>query len=244
MKGYDAASYGDSIADVYDALYGDVATGPAIDALIALAAAGPILELGIGNGRLALPLVQRGMPVDGIDASKEMVKSLRSKPGGEQLTITMGDFADFDLGKTYSLIFVAFNTLFALRSQAEQVGCFEAVSRHLADGGAFVVEAFVPDVTRFSRDQRVDASEIALDRVIIDVTHHDPVAQEVASQHILITEQGIRLLPVLARYAYPSELDLMARLAGLQLDERWADWDRSPFSAGSEKHVSVYRPGR
>ena len=243
MKGYDAASYGDNIADVYDALYGDVDTRPAIDALTALAAMGPILELGIGTGRLALPLVQRGLRVDGIDASQEMVKSLRRKPGGDQLTVSMGDFTDFDLDKTYALIFVAFNTLFNLRSQAEQVSCFEAVSRHLTSDGAFVVEAFVPDVGRFSRNQRINASEIAIDKVIIDVTHHDPVAQEVASQHILITEQGIRLLPVLARYAYPSELDLMARLAGLQLDERWADWDGSLFSSGSEKHVSVYRPG-
>jgi hypothetical protein len=137
---------------------------------------------------------------------------------------------------------LAFNTLFNLRSQAEQVSCFEAVSRHLTSDGAFVVEAFVPDVARFSRNQRINASENAIDNVIIDVTHHDPVAQEVASQHILITEQGIRLLPVPARYAYPSELDLMARLAGLQLDERWADWDGSPFSSGSEKHVSVYGP--
>jgi hypothetical protein len=130
----------------------------------------------------------------------------------------------------------------ASRLTAEQVSCFKAVARHLADGGAFVVEAFVPDAARFDRRQGVRASEIAMDKVIIDVTHHDPVSQTVISQHVLITEQGIRLLPVLARYAYPPELDLMARLAGLQLEERWGDWDRSPFSTGSDKHVSVYRP--
>jgi SAM-dependent methyltransferase len=242
VKGYDAASYGDSIADLYDALYGDLDSGPAIDALIGLAPTGPILELGIGTGRLALPLARRGVEVDGIDASPEMVQSLRRKPGGTELVATVADFADFELPKTYQLVFVAFNTLFNLQSQAEQVSCFKAVARHLADGGAFVVEAFVPDAARFDRRQGVRASEIAMDKVIIDVTHHDPVSQTVISQHVLITEQGIRLLPVLARYAYPPELDLMARLAGLQLEERWGDWDRSPFSTGSDKHVSVYRP--
>ncbi|MGZ5383925.1 MAG: class I SAM-dependent DNA methyltransferase [Acidimicrobiia bacterium] len=242
MDGYNEASYGDNIADLYDSLYDEMDSGPAIEVLSDLAAEGPVLELGIGTGRLALPLTRCNVEVDGIDASSEMVQSLRGKPGGNELEVTVGDFADFDLPKTYRLVFVAFNTFFSLRSQAEQVSCFKAVARHLAAGGAFVIETFVPDVARFSRQQRVKVSEIAMDKVIIDVTHHDPVSQRVVSQKVLITENGIRLLPVLARYAYPAELDLMALLAGLQLEERWGDWDRAPFSAGSDKHVSVYRP--
>jgi SAM-dependent methyltransferase len=242
MEGYDAASYGDSIADLYDSLYGDLDTGPATETLVALAAGGPVLELGIGTGRLALPLASRGVKVDGLDASPAMVDSLRHKPGGTELEVHIGDFADFELGRTYQLIFVAFNTLFNLRSQEEQVSCFAAVAGHLTKDGAFVVEAFVPDLSRYPGNQRVNASNVETDKVIIDVSHHDPVSQVISSQNIMITELGIRLLPVLARYAYPSELDLMAHLAGLQLEARWADWDRSPFIAGSDKHISVYRP--
>lgn len=244
MEGYDASTYGDRVAELYDSLYSGIDTGPAVDNLSELAAGGPVLELGIGTGRLALPLAARGLQVDGIDASQAMVDSLRAKPGGTDLDVTIGDFSDFELDKMYQLIFVAFNTLFNLRNQEEQLACFAAVARHLSQTGVFVVEAFVPDVARFSRNQRVNASEVALDKVIIDATHHDPVAQQLANQHVLITEDGIRLLPVLARYAYPAELDLMARLAGLRLTERWGDWDKSPFTADSGKHVSAYRPTR
>lgn len=244
MENYDASTYGDRIADLYDDMYGDFDPEPAVAVLAELAQEGRVLELGIGTGRLALPLTARGVSVDGIDASGAMVDKLRSKPGGAALDITIGDFADFDLDRSYQLIFVAFNTFFGLADGVQQMSCFAAVSRHLSAGGAFVVEAFVPDLTRFDRNQRVGLSSIDDDRVVLDVSRHDPVAQRVVSQHIVITEAGIRLLPVVVRYAYPPELDQMAERAGLVCVERWNDWDRSPFDAANGKHISVYRPTR
>ena len=242
MKDFEASTYGDRIASHYDAFYGDSGTGSAISTLVDLASGGAVLELGIGTGRLALPLIELGLEVHGIDASAAMINELRSKPGGSSIPVTVGSFAEFDLGKSFSLVFVAFNTFFGLRNQEEQVSCFAAVARHLMPGGAFVIEAFVPDLSRFDRNQRVGVSEITSDQVIIDVSRHDRAAQQVASHHVAISAEGIALFPVLVRYSYPPELDLMARLAGLRLDVRWAGWDRSVFGAESGNHVSVYRP--
>jgi SAM-dependent methyltransferase len=244
MEDYHASTYGDRIAPLYDDMYGDFDPGPAVAMLADLAQDGPVLELGIGTGRLALPLAARGVPVDGIDASAAMVDRLRSKPGGAGLDISMGDFADFHLDRSYQLIYVAFNTFFGLADGTQQMSCFAAVARHLSKGGRFVIEAFVPDLTRFDRNQRVSLSSIDADRVVLDASLHDPVAQRVISQHIVITEAGIRLIPIVVRYAYPSELDLMAERAGLQCVERWNGWDRSPFDATTGKHISVYRPSR
>jgi hypothetical protein len=182
------------------------------------------------------------LEVDGIDASAAMVAEMRRKPGGSTIPVAIGSFDEFDLSKRFSLIFVAFNTFFGLRTQEEQVSCFAAAAKHLLPGGAFVIEAFVPDLSRFDRNQRVGVSDITSERVILDVSRHDRAAQQVASHHVALTGEGIALFPVLVRYAYPSELDLMARLADLRLDVRWADWDGSPYGAESHKHVSVYRP--
>ena len=240
---YGPATYGDRIAGVYDEFYaqadsGDVATAVAF--LSSLAGAGPALELGIGTGRIALPLASAGVEIHGIDASQAMVERLRAKPGGRAIPVTIGDFADFSLDATFTLIYVPFNTFFALLTQDDQVSCFRAVARHLTPKGVFVIEAFVPDLARFDREQRVSATRVEPDLVSLDVTVHDPIAQTSDSQHVLLREDGVRLYPVKIRYAYISELDLMARVAGLRLRERWADWDRSPLTSGRQKHISVW----
>jgi hypothetical protein len=241
---YRPATYGDRIAGVYDELYaevpytGDVATTVAF--LTSLAGAGPALELGIGTGRVALPLAATGVEVHGIDAPEAMVERLRAKPGGDVIPVTISDFADFSLDTRFTLIYIPFNTFFALLTQDDQVNCFRTVARHLTPEGAFAIEAFVFDATRFDRGQRVSAINVETDRIALDVTQNDPIAQRSDSQHVIVAEDGIRFYPVKLRYAHISELDLMARLAGLRLRERWADWDRSPLTSGSQKHISVW----
>jgi SAM-dependent methyltransferase len=241
MEGYGKATYGDEIADVYDAFYeAALDTEAAIETLAQLAGAGPVLELAIGTGRLALPLARRGLPVQGIDVSERMVAKLRAKPGGDAIPVVMGDFADVPVEGRYRLVFVAFNTLFGLSTQADQVRCFENVAAHLTDDGVFVVEVFVPDLARFDRDQRVEVYRIEMGRVMLTASRHDRVEQRIETQQIVVTNTGARLYPVSLRYAFPSELDLMGRLAGLRLRDRWAGWQREPFTAQSGRHVSVY----
>jgi SAM-dependent methyltransferase len=215
-------------------------TDAAVAFLVELARAGPALELAIGTGRIALPLAERGIDVHGIDASEAMVARLRSKQGGERIPVTIGDFADVPIEGRYTLVYVVFNTLFALQTQEAQIRCFRNVAACLADDGVFVVEAFVPDLSRFDRDQRIETERVGLDQVWLGAARHHPVEQRVESQHVLLSEQGIRFYPVQIRYAYPSELDLMARLAGLQLRARFGGWRREPFTAASAMHVSVY----
>jgi SAM-dependent methyltransferase len=209
--------------------------------LAELAGAGRALELGIGTGRVALPLSERGVEVHGIDASESMMEKLRSKPGGERIPVTLKDFADADVEGAFSLVFVVFNTFFALVNQEDQLRCFRAVSERLTPDGVFVLEAFVPDLARFGRyHQRVEAGDLSLDRVRLEVARHDPVTQRIDGQHVVISEKETKLYPVHLRYAWPSELDLMARLAGLRLRERWGSWRRDPFNESSERHISVY----
>jgi SAM-dependent methyltransferase len=242
MPEYDETTYGERIADVYDTLSEvPTDTSEAVAMLAELAAGGRVLELGIGTGRLALPLRQRGIDVEGIDASPAMVQRLRSKPGGGEVPVTLGSFATFKVDGRFSLIFVAFNTFFALLSQEDQLGCFGAVAAHLEPGGAFLIEAFVPDLSRFDRGQRLQATDVEVALVRIDAARHDPVGQRIVAQHMVLTEAGTRLYPVQLRYCWPSELDLMARLAGLRLESRLGGWLREPFTAASGKHVSIYR---
>jgi SAM-dependent methyltransferase len=239
---YEASTYGDRIASIYDELIeGKFDTEGAVSFLAELAEGGPALELGIGTGRVALPLADRGVELYGIDASEAMVEKLRSKPGGDRIPVTLKDFADVGVEGTFSLVFVVFNTFFALVNQDDQVRCFQAVSERLTPNGVFVLEAFVPDVTRFGRyHQRVEAGDLSLDRVRLEVSRHDPVTQRIDGQHVVISEKETNLYPVHLRYAWPSELDLMARLAGLRLRERWSSWRRDPFNESSERHISVY----
>ncbi len=241
---YDASTYGERIAGVYDAWQTEI-SGPdsvavPVTLLAELARRGRALELGIGTGRIALPLAARGIEVHGIDASEAMLARLRAKPGGERIPVTVGDFTDVSAEGAFSLVYVVFNTFFALLTQDEQVRCFQNVAARLAGDGVFVIEAFVPDPARFHLGGVVHPSVVEPDRVRLDVTSHDAVQQRVTSQHIEIAEGGIRLYPVQLRYAWPAELDLMARLAGLRLRHRWSGWRREPFTATSPGHVSVY----
>ncbi|MCA1845411.1 MAG: class I SAM-dependent methyltransferase [Actinobacteria bacterium] len=244
MENYDASTYGDRIAEFYDDLYETVMdTTATVDLLEELARKGRALELGIGTGRVAVPLAARGVQVEGIDASEAMVEKLRRRPGGEAIPVTMGDFADVEVEGVFSLVYVPFTTFFALPSQTEQIRCLRNVAAHLEPGGSFVLDAFVPDIRRFHGGQSVSAPKVEADRIMLDVARHDPVSQTIHSSHILLSERGVRLVPVMIRYAWPAELDAMALVAGLTLAERYADYARRPFQATSARHVSIYRSG-
>lgn len=236
---YNESTYGDHIAEIYDQWH-PVASPKMVAALTHLAGAGPVLELGIGTGRVALQLFAQGIEVHGIDSSVAMVEKLRVKPGGDRIPVTIGNFAEVGVDRKYSLIFVAFNTFFALGFQEEQVQCFANVAGRLLPGGLFVIEAFVPDPTRFTRGQVVQASRIENDEVRLEASRHDVLTQRVVSQHVIIAEAGIKLYPIQIRYAWPAELDLMARLAGMHLRERWSNWLGEPFTAESTNHISIY----
>jgi SAM-dependent methyltransferase len=194
----------------------------------------------VGTGRIALPLSERGIDVHGIDASEEMVARLRSKPGGERIPVSLGDFADVPIEGQYSLVYVVFNTLFALQTQEEQVRCFENVAAHLAEGGLFVVEAFVPDLTRFDRNQRTETEQVGIDYAWLGLARHYPVEQRVEGQHVFLSSEGTRFYPVYIRYAYPSELDLMGQLARLRLRDRFDGWRSKPYTGPTGSCVSVY----
>jgi SAM-dependent methyltransferase len=241
MDEYRPETYGDRIADVYDHFHTlPQDTEDAVAALAELAGGGPVLELAIGTGRLALPLAERGLEVHGIDASAAMVAKLREKPGGDAIPVTIGDFADVGVDGLYPLILIGFNTFFALLTQDDQLRCFANVAGHLAEHGRFVLEAFFPDLGRFDRGQRPNVTIVEVDEVLLDTARHDPVTQRIDSAHVVLSEGGVRFYPIRLRYAFPSELDLMARLAGLELKERWGGWRREPFTAQSARHVSVY----
>ncbi|MFN2586770.1 MAG: class I SAM-dependent methyltransferase [Actinomycetota bacterium] len=245
MEGYDASTYGDRIADVYDEMYEDLFDrDEVVEVLAGLAGGGRALELAIGTGRIALPLAARGVEVHGIDASEAMVAKLRSKPGADAIPVTMGHFGEVAVEGSFALVYVVFNTLFALETQEEQVACFANVARVLEPGGCFVVEGFFPDVARFDRGQRVDATRVQVDRVMLDVSRHDPVDQTVLSQHVVIAQDRTFLYPVSLRYVWPSEMDLMARLARLRLRNRWGGWKGEPVTSQTQKVVSIYElPG-
>jgi hypothetical protein len=240
MKDYEPImSFGEDIARTYDEVpRGD--ENAAVAFLEKLADGGPALELAIGTGRIALPLAARGIRVDGIDVSPAMVAQLRAKPGGDRISVTIGDFADVPVPGTYRLIYVVFNTLFNLLTQEDQVRCFENVAAHLTEDGSFVIEAGSPaSLYRLRDDQYVDAESIEVDTVQLDVLRHDPAKQMLDESHVSISSTGVRLNPIVQRYAWPAELDLMARIAGLRLKERWDDWNREPFT-GKHDVVSVY----
>ncbi len=244
MKGYDATTYGERLAGAYDDYVRDKFDEVAeVALLVELARGGRVLELGVGTGRVAIPLAQAGLEVHGIESSPAMVAELRAKPGGEAVGVTMGDFADVDAPGPFSLCLAVFSTLFMLPSQDAQVRCFANVARRLQPGGVFVVEVFVP---RFdgSDDQSLKVLRTELDSVLLEASRVDTVEQRVDIQRIVLRERGVELFPSSVRYAHPSELDLMARLAGLTLRDRWSGWRRQSFSADSVWSLSVYeRPG-
>ena len=239
MNTYREDTYGEHIAGIYDEWYPEYDQA-ALDVLVELAQGGPVLELGIGTGRYALPLQAKGLAVHGIDASPAMVARLRAKPGGERITVTMGNFADVAVEGSYPLICILFNTFFALTTQDEQVRCLQNVARHLSPGGLFVLEGFVPDLGRYSGGQSLRTVTVGDDWVRIDAALLDPVNQVVSVQQIVLSGEGVRLYPIRLRFVWPAELDLMARLAGMRLKERWGDWNGTAFSATSARHVSVF----
>ena len=248
MKDYEPImSFGEDHAEAYDDIQRFSKTpsrseqAAAVAFLERLAGGGPALELAIGTGWIALPLAACGIRVDGIDFSPSMVAQLRAKPGGEQVSVTIGDFADVPVPGTYRLIYVVANTLFNLLTQDDQVRCFENVAAHLTDDGAFLIEAFRPDFLYRLRDQQyVDAEAVEVAEVRLDVARHDPMTQLLEESHVSLSRGGVRLNPIVTRYAWPSELDLMARIAGLRLKERWGGWDRSPLTSTSRIVVSIY----
>jgi SAM-dependent methyltransferase len=243
MEGYEAETYGERIADIYDHTVRPASeVGPTVDVLTNLAGPGRALELGIGTGRVAIPLKDRGVKVEGIDISPAMVARLRAKPGGNTFPVSIADFEDVAVEGRFELIYVLFNTFFALLTQDQQVRCFAKVAEHLISTGKFVIEAFVPDMTLFDRGQRVSAVDVGVQQVRLDVSRLDVASQRVDSAHIHLAETGLELYPVAIRYAWPTELDLMARLAGLQLQRRWSGWNGEPFNSDSKLHVSVYSP--
>ena len=241
MRGFDPfKAFGAEVAASYD----DSPRGDEVETVAffeRLAKGGPVLELAIGTGRIGLPLSERGVRVDGVEISPEMVARLRAKPGGDKIAVTIGDFADVPVEGDYRLIFVVFNTFFNLLTQDDQVRCFENIAAHLADDGVFAIEAETPNqYLRLRNNQYVDAERIEADEVRFDVARFDPVTQLLDESHVALTRDGVRLSPIVTRYAWPSELDLMARIAGLRLKERWSGWRNELFTADSRRHVSVY----
>ncbi|MFD6714074.1 methyltransferase [Micromonospora sp. TSRI0369] len=236
----DPGLFGRLWADTYDGP-GNPDPAPAVDFLAPLADGGPVLELAVGTGRVALPLAARGLTVEGVEASPEMVAHLRAKPGGADLPVTIGDMADVPVTGPYRLVFLVFNTLFNLVSEERQAACFRNVARVLAPGGAFVIETFVPDPADFDRDEQIQVREVTEDSATIRLHRYDRAAQTFVRQTVTFDASGVHLKPFAMRYAWPEQVDELAERAGLQLTERYADWDRSPFDADSRSHISVYR---
>ncbi|ONK09764.1 class I SAM-dependent methyltransferase [Streptomyces sp. MP131-18] len=240
MSGLNDPSFFDRYAHEYDE--GNAPDpAPAVDFLAGLVpAGGRALELAVGTGRVALPLAARGVAVEGVEGSAAMAERMRAKPGGTAVPTVIGDMADVPVTGPFALAYLVFNTLFNLPDQARQVDCFRNVAEVLQPGGVFVIECFVQDVTEFDRGQRVATRALSKDAVHMEFLLHDPVEQAVTYQRVAFDAQGTTLRPLRLRYCWPSELDLMAEVAGMRLRQRYGDWDRSPFTAASRKHVSVY----
>ena len=229
-----AARYDESAAEMFDPAVVD----PVVDLLVELAGSGRALELGIGTGRIALPLAHRGVPVHGIELSNAMVARLRAKPGGGDIGVTIGDFATTTVEGTFSVAYVVFNTIGNLTTQAAQVACFRNVAAHLEPGGCFVVEVVIPELQRLPPGETARVFHASETRWGID--EYDVAAQRLTSHHFEIVDGRVEHQSLPFRYAWPSELDLMAELAGMRLRERWSGWKREPFTSESREHVSIW----
>jgi SAM-dependent methyltransferase len=236
----DPGLFGRQWAATYDGP-GNPDPTPAVDFLAGLAAGGPALELAIGSGRVAVPLAERGVAVDGIEASQEMVDLMRDKPGGDAIRVVVGDMADVAVTGPYPLVYLVFNTLFNLTGAGRQEECFRNVARVLAPGGAFVVEAFVPDPADFDRDEQIQVRSVTETSVTIRVHRYDRAAQTFLRQTITFENGDVQLKPFGMHYRWPEQIDELATAAGLHLESRYANWHRDPFRADSQHHVSVYR---
>jgi hypothetical protein len=234
-----AARYDDSDAEMFE----PEAIDPVVEFLAALAGCGPALELGIGTGRIALPLTRRGVRVHGIDLSSAMVARLKAKPGAEAIGITIGDFATTTVEETFSVAYLVFNTIMNLTTADEQIACFRNVAGHLEPGGCFVIEVGIPALQRLPPGETVRAFQVSGTRLGFD--EYDLASQRLISHHYSIVDGELDVVSIPFRYVWPSELDLMARIAGMTLRERWSGWRREPFTSESTKHVSVWqRPER
>ncbi len=233
-----AARYDQSAADMFEPAVVD----PVVDLLADLAGDGAALELGVGTGRIALPLSNRGVRVHGIDLSDAMVARLRAKPGAEQIGVTIGDFATTTVEGRFSVAYLVFNTINNLTTQDEQVACFQNVAAHLEEHGCFVIEVGLPDLQRLPPGETVRPFEVSATRLGFD--EYDVVSQGLISHHYTVVDGTLEIVSMPFRYVWPSELDLMARLAGMTLHNRWSGWNREPFTSDSRKHVSVWeKPG-
>ena len=243
VRGYDDASYGDAFADVYDDWYAGITdVDSTVATLAALAKGGRVLELGVGTGRLAIPLAATGLEVHGIDSSAAMLQRLAAKPGAAAVHVVLGDMADDLPSGPFTLAFVAYNTFWNLLTEARQQSCFEQVAQRLTPDGVVVVEAFVPDPSLHDPPSQVSVRSLAVDRVVLSVTQAR-VDEQLAEGHFIdITEAGgVRLRPWSIRWVTLQQLDAMATTAGLALADRWEAFDKSPFGPTSARHVSVYR---
>ena len=233
-----AAQYDEQSAEMFEPAVVD----PAVDFLADLAGQGAALELGIGTGRIALPLARRGIRVHGIDLSAAMVARLRAKPGAEQIAVTIGDFATTRVEGRFSLAYLVFNTIGNLTTQDEQVACFQNAAAHLEPGGCFVIEVGVPQLQRLPPGETIRA--FALSPTHLGFDEYDVASQGLISHHYLVEDGKLDASSLPLRYVWPSELDLMARLAGMTLRERWSGWKREPFTSDSTRHVSVWEKAR
>lgn len=236
-------SYAERYAGVYDMWFGALQNvGPVVSRLVDFVGDGPVLELGIGTGRVALPLRERGVDVHGIDASTAMIEQLRAKPGGVAIPVTVGDFSDVAVTGAFSLVYAAAGTFFELPTQDAQVRCFRNVAERLMPGGKFVFDALLPEVGRAAESSGMRLVPSADEYSIFQARRFDLVEQRYTSHYLIVTDGGVRRMQVMFRYAWPGELDLMARLAGLRLVERTGNWAGAPFTNASLYHVSVYEP--
>ena len=229
-----AGRYDESSADMFD----PAVVEPVVDFLARLAGDGAALELGIGTGRIALPLAQRGVPVHGIDLSEAMVERLRAKPGAEDIDVTIGDFATTTVEGAFAVVYLVFNTIMNLTTQDAQVACFRNAAAHLRPGGCFVIEVGVPGLQRLPPGETVRAFSVTPTHLGFD--EFDVARQGLISHHYSIVDGELEVVSMPFRYVWPSELDLMARVTGMTLRERWSGWKREPFTSESTKHVSVW----
>jgi SAM-dependent methyltransferase len=234
--------FGERVAEQYDESSADMfepaVVDPVADFLADLAGHGAALELGIGTGRIALLLAQRGIRVHGIDLSEAMVARLRAKPGAEQIGVTIGDFATTTVEGQFSVAYLVFNTIMNLTTQDEQIACFQNIAAQLEPGGRFVIEVMVPALQRLPPGETVRAFNVSPTKLGFD--EYDVASQGLISHHYSVVDGQLKAVSVPFRYVWPSELDLMARLAGMTLRERWSGWKREPFTSDSTKHVSVW----
>jgi SAM-dependent methyltransferase len=234
--------FGERVAEGYDEssadMFAPAVVDPVVDFLAGLAGHGAALELGIGTGRIALPLARRGVRVHGIDLSAAMVARLRAKPGADRIGVTIGDFATTTVEGSFSVAYLVFNTIQNLTTQDGQVACFQNVAAHLEPGGCFVIEVGVPALQRLPPGETVRA--FALTPMHLGFDEYDVVGQGLISHHYSVVDGKLEVVSMPFRYVWPSELDLMARMAGMTLRERWSGWKREPFTSDSTKHVSVW----